>query len=248
MTQFAGATILVTGAASGIGAATARLLKQQGAAIIAMDRDEAGLAALGVDRMIAGDVADAELWAAADLSGLSHAVINAGIANGGPAIADLPFAEWRRILAINLDGAFLSLSAAMRAIRDGGAGGGILISSSVAGVKAGSGIAPYATSKAALIHLAKVAAIEGAPDGIRVNAIAPAGVETPIWSSQSFFQQLAAKQGSDSAAYSALAGKSIPLGRFAKPEEVAGQIAFLLSDAAATITGTCLLADGGYAL
>ena len=248
MTDFASAHILVTGAASGIGAATVGLLQALGAAVIAMDGDEVGLATLDCVQTIVGDVADPALWAAADLSGLTHAVINAGVARGGAAIADLDFAEWRAIMATNLDGAFLSLSAALRAIRGSGQGGAVTISASVAGVKAGAGIAPYAASKAALIHLAKVAAIDGAPDRIRVNAIAPAGVETPIWAGQQFFQDLAATEGGNAAAYSALAAKSILLGRFAKPEEVAAQIAFLLSDAAATITGTCLVADGGYSL
>lgn len=194
-----------------------------------------------------GDVADPQLWQAADLSGLTHAVINAGIASGGTPIADLDFAEWRRVLSTNLDGAFLSLSAAMRALRSGGKGGAVLLTSSVTGLKAEPGTAAYAASKAALIHLGRVAAMEGAPDRIRVNAIAPAGVETPIWSSLPFFQELAATQGGEQAAYEAMAGNS-PLGRFARPEEVARQIAFLLSDQAALITGSCLLADGGYSL
>lgn len=248
MTDFSTATVLITGAASGIGAATARLLAQRGASLILMDRDADGLAAFSGHRMLVGDVADPDLWATADLSGLTHAVINAGIANGGPPIADLDFVEWRRVIATNLDGAFLSLSAAMRAIRAGGKGGAISISSSVAGIKAGAGIAAYASSKAALIHLTRVAAIEGAPDRIRVNAIAPAGVETPIWTGQQFFQDLAAQEGGEDAAYRAVAKQSTLLGRFAKAEEVAAQIAFLLSDDTALITGTCLVADGGYAL
>lgn len=247
MTDFSHATILVTGAASGIGAATASLLKAKGARLILMDRDGERLDSLGGERVLVGDVADEGLWRAADLSGLTHAVINAGVANGGPCIADLDFAEWRRVMATNLDGAFLSLSAALRALRGEGAGGAVVMTSSVAGVKAQPGIAAYASSKAAMIHLAKVAALEAAADNIRVNVIAPAGVETPIWTDQAFFQDLAAEQG-EAGAFDLLAEQSIKLGRFAKAEEVAGQIAFLLSDAAATMTGACLLADGGYSL
>jgi NAD(P)-dependent dehydrogenase (short-subunit alcohol dehydrogenase family) len=248
MNGFSGVRVLITGAASGIGAAAARQLAEQGAELILMDQDAAGLAAFPGAQTIFGDVADPDLWRNADLSGLTHAVINAGIAYGGPPIADLDFAEWRRVLSTNLDGAFLSLSAAMRAIRAGGKGGGIVVSSSVAGIKAGPNIAPYATSKAALIHLTKVAALEGAPDRIRVNAIAPAGVETPIWTKQAFFKDLAAQKGSDDAAFTQLAGESVKLGRFAKADEAAAQILFLLSEAAATITGACLVADGGYSL
>lgn len=248
MTDFSAATILITGAASGIGAATARLFQEKGAALILMDQDATGLAGFSGARVIIGDVADPLLWQEADLSGLTHAVINAGVANGGPSIADLDFSEWRRIMATNLDGAFLSLSAAMRALRAGQRGGAVLLLSSVAGIKAQPGIAAYAASKAALIHLARVAALEGAADRIRVNAIAPAGVETPIWTSQQFFKDLAAAKGGEAEAFRELANNSTILGRFAKAEEVATQIAFLLSDLAALITGTCLVADGGYSL
>jgi len=213
-----------------------------------MDQDAAGLAAFPAARKIVGDVADPLLWRDADLSGLTHAVINAGVANGGAQIADLDFSEWRRVMAINLDGAFLSLSAAMRALRAGAKGGAVVITSSVAGVKASPGIAAYAVSKAALIHLARVAALEGAPDRIRVNTIAPAGVETPIWTDQAFFQELAAAKGGAAEAFRVLADEATLLGRFAKAEEVAAQIAFLLSGQAALITGTCLVADGGYSL
>ncbi len=248
MTDFSSATVLITGAASGIGAATARLMRANGASLILMDQNAQGLAAFPGNRTIIGDVADPDLWQKADLSGLTHAVINAGVAKGGVHIADLDFAEWRRVMAINLDGAFLSLSAAMRALRAGGKGGAITISSSIAGMKAQPGIAAYASSKAALIHLTKVAALEGMEHKIRVNAIAPAGVETPIWTSQTFFQDLAAQNGGEAVAFKMMADRSVPLGRFAKPEEIAAQIAFLLSEEAAFITGTCLQTDGGYSL
>jgi 2-keto-3-deoxy-L-fuconate dehydrogenase len=248
MTQFSDATVLVTGAASGIGAATARLLQEQGAGLILMDRNANGLSAFKDARKIVGDVADPQLWRSADLAGLTHAVINAGISRGGTAIADLDFAEWREVMSTNLDGAFLSLSAALRALRAGGRGGAVVLTASVMGLKAEPGVAAYAASKAALIHLTRVAAKEGAPDRIRVNAVAPSGVETPIWSSMPFFQDLVAEKGSESAAFEAMASQSTPLGRYAKAVEVAGQIAFLLSEQAALITGTCLVADGGYAL
>lgn len=246
--DFSGATVLVTGAASGIGAATARLLAERGASLVLMDRDAAGLAEFAGARPIVGDVADESLWAAADLGGLTHAVINAGIAAGGTPIADLPFDEWRRVMTVNLDGAFLSLSAAMRAIRGGGKGGAIILTASISGMKAEPGVAAYGASKAAVLQLARVAAREGAADGIRVNAIAPGGVETPIWSRLPFFEELVAAHGSEEAAYKAMADMATPLGRYAKPEEVAAQIAFLLSDAAAFTTGSVLVSDGGYSL
>jgi 2-keto-3-deoxy-L-fuconate dehydrogenase len=247
MSSFANAIVLITGAASGIGAATARLLAGQGAHLILMDRDADGLAAFPEARHLVGDVADPAFWIEADLSGLTHAVINAGIGAGGP-IEDMSLDEWRQVMSVNLDGAFLSLQAAMRAIRAGSEGGAIVVTASVAGLKAEPGIAAYAASKAAVIQLARVAAKEGAAAGIRVNAIAPGGVETPIWSKQPFFQELVAARGSEEAAYAALAGLATPLGRYARPEEIAAQIAFLLSEESAFTTGSVLVTDGGYSL
>ena len=197
--------------------------------------------------MLIGDVADEHMWATADLTGLTHAVANAGIGAGAP-IEELEFAEWRRIMAINLDGVFLTLQAAMRAIRSGGQGGAIVLTASAAGVKAEPGIAAYGASKAAVIHLARIAAKEGAAGGIRVNSIAPGGVETPIWSELPFFQDLVRSTGSEAAAFKAMGAVATPLGRYARPEEIAAQIAFLLSDEAAYMTGACLVSDGGYSL
>jgi NAD(P)-dependent dehydrogenase (short-subunit alcohol dehydrogenase family) len=135
----------------------------------------------------------------------------------------------------------------MRAIRQGGAGGAIVLTASVAGLKAEPGIAAYGASKAAVIHLARIAAKEGAAAGIRVNAIAPGGVETPIWQSMPGFAETVAAKG-EAEAFRTLAATLTPLGRFAQPEEIAAQIAFLLSDESAFITGSCLVADGGYSL
>jgi NAD(P)-dependent dehydrogenase (short-subunit alcohol dehydrogenase family) len=94
----------------------------------------------------------------------------------------------------------------------------------------------------------KVAAKEGAADKIRVNAILPGGTETPIWHDVAFYRDLLAKTGSEQGAFDGMATITTPLGRYAKPEEIAGQIAFLLSDAAANITGAELVSDGGYAI
>jgi NAD(P)-dependent dehydrogenase (short-subunit alcohol dehydrogenase family) len=253
MPDFENANILITGAASGIGAATATRLANDGTRkLILVDLDEDKLRdfafSLPCERQVLiGDVANERFWAEADLTGLTHALVNAGIGAGG-AIEDLPFSEWRRVLSINLDGAFLTLQAAMRAIRATGAGGGIVLTASVAGVKAEPGIAAYGASKAAVIHLARIAAKEGAAANIRVNAIAPGGVETPIWSGLPFFEDLVKQTGSEAAAYKAMAAMATPMGRYAKPEEMAEQIAFLLSDRASYTTGACLVSDGGYSL
>lgn len=248
--SFAHRTALVTGAASGIGLATARHLEASGVTrLILVDRDAAALAAVDfscpTDR-VAGDVADPALWlrTAPLLAKLDHAVVNAGVAGAAP-IVDLDFAEWRRILSVNIDGAFLTVQAAMRAMQANG--GTIVATASAAGIKPEPGVAAYGASKAALIHLVKVAAKEGAPRNIRVNAIAPAGVETPVWDAIPMFADRVAAIGRD-AAFAELAAMATPLGRYAKAEEIAAQIAFLLSDAAALITGTTLLSDGGYTL
>jgi 2-keto-3-deoxy-L-fuconate dehydrogenase len=252
MPDFDNANILITGAASGIGAATATLLANSGAKkLILADLDEERLAdfafSLPCERqLVIGDVADEQLWADADLTGLTHALVNAGI-GAGSTIEETVFADWRRVMSANLDGAFLTLQASMRAMK--GNGGAIVITASVAGIKAEPGMGAYGASKAAVIHLARIAAKEGGASGIRVNAIAPGGVETPIWSSVPFFQALVESQGSEEAAFKAMGVASAsPMGRFGRPEEIAGQIAFLLSDQAAFVTGACLVSDGGYSL
>jgi NAD(P)-dependent dehydrogenase (short-subunit alcohol dehydrogenase family) len=243
MPVFSGKSVLVTGAASGIGLALARHFATEGAARLILV-DTSPIPMDFAHEAVTGDVRDEALWDRLDLAGLDHAVVNAGVAGAG-AIADLALDEWRRILSINLDGAFLTLRAALRAMR--GRGGSIVLTASAAGVKAEPGVAAYGASKAALIHLAKVAAREGAPHGIRVNAIAPAGVETPVWDAIPMFAERAAQIGRD-AAFAEMAAMATPLGRYAKPEEIARQIAFLLSDQSALVTGATLVSDGGYTL
>ena len=230
-------TALVTGDASGIGLAVANALRAAGATVI------------GIDRSRGDDVADPEMWLrrADGLAEVDLAVVNAGISDAAP-IVDIDFMAWRRMLAVNLDGAMLSLQAAMRAMTAHGHGGAIVTTASISGIKAEPGVGAYGASKAALIQLTKVAAKEGAPHGIRVNAIAPGGVDTPIWDDMPFFTDLIASEGSRDAAMTAMAKMATPLGRYATAEDTAAQILFLLSNAAATITGSVLTSDGGYSL
>jgi NAD(P)-dependent dehydrogenase (short-subunit alcohol dehydrogenase family) len=235
MMTFRNQTALVTGAASGIGLATANVLSSHGAHII------------GIDLAKGQDVADEAMWDALtnELATLDLAVINAGISFAAP-ISECTLADWRRVLSVNLDGTFLTLRAAMRAMQAHGRGGSIVIVSSASAIKAEVGIAAYAASKAALLQLMRVAAKEGAEHGIRVNAIAPAGVDTPMWDAMPFFAGIVEEAGSREAAIAAMGSAGSLTGRFAHADEIAGQILFLLGNR--TMTGSVLTVDGGYSL
>ena len=254
---FHGKIALVTGAGSGIGLATTQKLACDGAAgLVLIDSNSLGLEAAAEAAAAHGanvlsrvqDVADPAAWretmgmAERTFGRLDLAVANAGVAASGE-IVDQAFEDWRRVMSVNLDGVFLTLQAALRAMADGGA---IVAVSSAAAVKAEVGIAAYAASKAAVVQLVKVAAKEAAPRRIRVNAILPGGVKTPIWRSVPFFIEMVKEVDDEDLAFDKMAGYATPLGRYADPDEVAGMIAFLLSDAAATVTGATLVCDGGY--
>jgi NAD(P)-dependent dehydrogenase (short-subunit alcohol dehydrogenase family) len=248
--DFSGKTGLITGAASGIGAATARFLAANGIEeLILIDLDRPGLDALGLPckvQPIGGDVSDPSLWTllAREIPGIDLAAINAGIAAGG-AITDTDVTQWKKVISVNLDGAFLGLRFALRLMKRAQKGS-VVMTASAAGLKAAPGSAAYSASKAGVIQLAKVAALEAAEFGVRVNAIAPGGVDTPIWNDLPFFKDIAAQQGSREAAIEAMGKMATPLGRYASADEIAGQIGFLLSDMAATITGSVMVSDGGY--
>lgn len=255
-----GRVALVTGAGSGIGAATAALFADHGATVYCADLDrkaaDATVAALRTaGRPAAGlrlDVREEESWeramqillaAEGRLDVLAHC---AGISAASP-LAETSLAEWRRVLAANLDGAFLATREAVRAM--GARGGSVVHVGSASGIRAAPGAAAYSTSKAALAALARAAAKECRAAGlpVRINVVSPAGVRTPLWRSMPFFQAIVADLGSEEAAFAAM--EAAPGGgRFAEPGEVAQAILFLASDRAAQVTGVELPVDAGYTL
>jgi len=236
---------LVTGAARGIGLATAQWFVEHGHAVGMLDIDapalEAAVAVLGQPEAVLSlpaDVRDAAQVAAAvaaveqRFGRLDKLVNNAGIAVFKP-VLDTTLAEWNDVLATNLNGAFICTLAAMPLMRKHG-GGSIVNIASISGLRASTLRVAYGTSKAALIHLTKQLAAELGDIGIRVNGIAPGPVDTAM-----------AKQV-HSAEIRRDYHDSIPLGRYGTPEEIAAAIGFLCSDAASYINGQTLAVDGGF--
>lgn len=246
---------LVTGAASGIGKATAKLLAKQGAAVVITDIAAEPGQELAEEICREGhravflplDVSDEGAWAHVmdrvlrDLGRLDIAVNNAGIAVSRP-VLDMTLAEWRRVLHINLDGVFLGTRYAIRAMQ-GGDGGSVINVASASGIKACAGGSAYCASKAAVRMFSKTAALEciAAGSRVRINVVSPGGVATPIWEKQDFWPGLVAQHGSRDAARNALASG----GMFA-PEAIAQAILFLASDESRYLNASELVIDAGY--
>ncbi|HZN12058.1 MAG TPA: SDR family oxidoreductase [Blastocatellia bacterium] len=245
-----GLAALVTGAAGGIGLATARLLYERGASVALVDRDarrgEAALAGFaGAPAraiFVAADLAREEeagraVAAAARAFGRLTSVVNsAGIQRYGDAEqTSLPL--WHEVLGANLTSAFLVARAALPHLRQAG-GGAIVNVGSVQSHGAQRGAVAYVTSKHALLGLTRALAVDCAPDHIRVNCVCPGTVDTPM------FRASAALDPDPASLLAACAGMHA-LGRIARPEEVASAISFLLGDGASFITGSALDVDGG---
>ncbi|ASR36556.1 hypothetical protein BAY61_17870 [Prauserella marina] len=238
---------IVTGAAHGIGEATARRFAAEGAKVVLADVSERGLRAvaeqLGDSAVtVHCDVADPVAVGAAvdravtEFGGLDILFNNAAVgANGN--VADLDLGEWDRVFAVNLGGVLHGIRAAVPAMRERG-GGAILNTSSVVGRRAGPGISAYAASKAAVEALTRAAALELRPDGIRVNAIVPAMIRTRAAAASAPF--LSGALGADVADY--VAGRQ---GRWGEPAEIAAVAAHLVSDEASFITGQAHVLDNG---
>jgi 2-dehydro-3-deoxy-L-rhamnonate dehydrogenase (NAD+) len=239
-----GKAVLVTGAGSGIGEACAHRVASGGGRVAVVDINEE--AALRVAGDIGGeafglqaDVAEEASVAAmvqqvVDRFGhLDGAVNNAGVSGEHLDVADYPLEDWRRVMRVNLDGVFLCVREEIRAMRGNG-GGAIVNMASVLAAAAFPEQAAYVTSKHALIGLTRTAALDHAGDGIRVNAVGPAFILTPL-SEKTMDPELIAAMAPQHA-----------LGRWGRPEEVAEMTAWLLSDASSFATGTYYPIDGGY--
>ena len=255
MTRFAGKVALVTGAASGIGAAVARRLAAEGADVYGADLGsrgtDIGAAAGSAVRALPLDVREEADWVAAMEEirsagrGLDVLVNCVGVSAASP-VHETTLAEWRHVLATNLDGAFLGTKYGIVAMRE--RGGAIIHIGSASGIRPAAGAAAYSTSKAALRMLVRTAAMECREAGIeiRVNLVSPAGVKTPMWRAMPFFQELTRKLGSEEAAYESMAAGGG--GRFIEPDAVARAVCFLASDDARHVTGVELPVDDGYVL
>ena len=245
--RLAGKTAIVTGATEGIGAAVSRLFAREGARLVLVARrsepGEALAAELGSEGavFVAGDVgrpetARAAVEAAGRFGPLDVLVNNAGLDLSGD-LLEMSEEDARRVLDVNVFGALFMLQAAAAAMR--GRGGSIVNLSSRTASVGVPGMAVYGASKGALLALTRAAAIELAPLGIRVNAVAPGLTETPLV--KAWIDEQA-----DPSAFRAEAAATIPQGRFGEPEEVAAAVLFLASDEARHITGVSLPIDGGY--
>ncbi len=257
MRQVEGKVALITGGASGIGAACARVLAREGAKVVLTDLDDAGGEAIVADIVASGgvasyvhqDVTDEAAWpgivaAIEQRHGrLDIAVANAGIALFGPALA-MSLADFRRQNAVNIDGVFLTVKHAVPAMRRAGGDGSIILMSSVAGLRGSANLAGYSASKGAVRLFAKSMAMEcaAAGDRIRVNSVHPGIIVTPIWTK-------AASPATGGVATALdpyeLARAGVPLGVPADPEEIANGVLFLASDASRHMTGSELVIDGG---
>lgn len=244
--EFEGKSALVTGGSSGIGLATAELLAARGARVVCASVTPPKAAVHDAITYVETDVTDESSVAAAVAHAVRHhggldvLVACAGIQRYGTA-ADTPRTTWEEVMAVNVEGAFLAAKHALPALRASGAGSIVLVSSVQAFVTQ-KNVAAYTASKGALNAFARSLAVDEAAFGVRANTVCPGSVDTPM-----LRVAAAGFAGSPEEADELIAtwGRSHPLGRVARPADVAEAIGFLASDRAAFITGIALPVDGG---
>lgn len=253
-----GKVCLITGAASGIGRATAELMAAAGATVVVSDIDFALARTVATSLLTSNERTDAikldvrveTEWKAviehvmSRYGELDVLVNNAGIARVSP-IAECTLDDWRTVMSVNLDGVFLGTKYALEVMKRGSS---IVNVASTSGVNPpGGNAASYCTSKAAVRMFSRAVALECADNdsGVRVNVVTPSGVKTPIWETQDFFQSMVKEHGGVDEAFAALEG-DMPSQRFFGPEDVARTIVYLSSDAASHLTGTEIILDRGH--
>ena len=235
---------VVTGSTAGIGLETARLLVTEGARVVTSGRGEAP--GLGEELHVQADLArpgepEAVVEAAlAGLGGIDCLVNNVGVARQAK-FEEVPDAEWDEYWQLNLMSHMRAIRAALPAMRERG-GGAIVNVSSTAGKRPSTGMPHYSVTKAALLSLSRLVADLYAKDGIRCNAVTPGPTATDAWLGDG---GLADQQGGDRDEVLAKVGAGRPLGRLARPEEIAAVVVFLCSDRASYVTGAAWSADGG---
>lgn len=248
MTSLPRSRVLLTGACGTIGRAMALRFAAAGAQLFLMDRDAKALHALmeevGADGCAADvtdtrQVADAHQEMVDRLGGIDAAILNAGVAGTFAPFGDIMPKDYARVMAVNVTGVLNGLNDLMPRMRVAGRGTVLIIASS-GGTRGARGMAPYIASKHAVLGLMKCAALEGAAEGVRVLALAPGPVDSDMMSGID-----SGRGGGDPAGARAAAEAAIPLGRYARAEEVAAMAVFLTSDAAAFCTGAVYPVDGG---
>jgi len=244
--DFKGKTALITGAASGMGAATAREFRAAGGDVLIVDRNvllaEAVAAEIGVGPPVIGDVSDSAFCdhavaMALERHGRLDVLVNAAGIIVRAAGAHTSDEEWQRVMNVNVNGLFFMSRAAVRVMKEHG-GGAIVNFGSIWGAVGAAGVTAYCASKGAVHQITRAMALDHVHDNIRINAVCPGEVNTPMLSSErsepvteEMLQQIAA---------------TVPLGRLADPAEVARVVLFLASDGASYMTGAMVNVDAGY--